>query len=456
MKKTKSRVLAGFVKYSLVLICLIAIYLISLVVTALYPEFVQKHIQHRITVSAEALYENEEEYKPFFTGYRNGRLGNYADSIMMHIIYASRADTPLRWAVGAPLYGDTYAPSQLKELNDTVTGQQDGGLVYYSRYWHGYRVWLKFLFLFFEYQQIRLLNAFVFYVLLFFCLAYMYKKINWQAALAFLMSVILVNITLIPMCVNYINVYIISFIAVMAALRIYEKKPERLGVFFFIIGSLTMFFDFYTYPYLSLGYPLVAILFFSAKKEGRSTSGLVKMSLKYILAWTLGYLLTWGANLLLACAVLGPGELATAKDVVAQRLSNNGQEATVAIPVIGFFVHAFESIVAIFKEMLQPPNGHIYAAFLICWAVAFALFKKTKFADKRHLALLPIVLFIVVWFGIAPSPALYFHYRGAALYVFILTYLLLCSIDYEKAAEKFGRIGHGSKKAKEKTIDTDV
>lgn len=64
-----------------------------------------------------------------------------------------------------------------------------------------------------------------------------------------------------------------------------------------------MFFDFYTYPYLTLGYPLIAVLSYAIKKK--SQDSLVKLTLRFILTWTLGYLLTWVANVLLASIILG-------------------------------------------------------------------------------------------------------------------------------------------------------
>lgn len=439
VNKVKKKHVSAFVKYIIIFLVLIMIYVLSLILSVTYPKAVDDIVNHRITVSANRLYESEKEYEPFFTDYKNGRLGNYADSIMMHIIYNSRVKTKLEWAIGAPIYGDTYAPSQLQALYNTVNGNQTGEIVYYSRYWHGYRVWLKLLFVFFEYQQIRLFNAFIFYIMLFACLAYLYKKINWQASLSLLVSVIFVNITLIPMCINYINVYILSFIAIMVAVKSYISSTKNLGLLFFIIGSITMFFDFYTYPYLTLGYPLAAIVFYTIIKKEKTTFELFKISLMCIFTWTLGYLLTWGANILLSGLIFGAEELQITRSVVDRRLSNNGESINTYVPVISFFVHAYKSIVSMIKEMLQPPNGYIYTLFLICWVGVFSFYKKKHFFDNRYLSLLALVAYIFIWFGIAPSPALYFQYKGVALYIFLLTYLLLNSIDYIKISKKMCR-----------------
>lgn len=73
---------------------------------------------------------------------------------MMHTILASDAVSPPKAAIGAPLYGDTYAPSQMRELYETATYSQNDDITYYSRYWHGYRVWLKPLFIFFHINKL--------------------------------------------------------------------------------------------------------------------------------------------------------------------------------------------------------------------------------------------------------------------------------------------------------------
>lgn len=358
---------------------------------------------------------------------------------MMHVIYCDDLESPIKSVFAGTIYGDTYAASQLTSLVRTTRGEPMGDTVYYSRYWHGYRIWLKPLLVFFNYTQIRLFNTYTFYILLFGCCLYLSKKINWQISFALLISMIMINITIIPMNMLFTCVFVISFIAIILASEMIRKKPDRIGLLFFAIGSVTMFFDFYTYPFLSMGLPLTAVIAYLIQKEW-SIKKIIKISALCMGTWVLGYLMTWIVNVLFSTLLLGNEDLKATMSVIYYRLDKSEKIMSPALSVKHYFIQGYRAVRDSLRELFATPHGEIFMAFSSVWLVLFILFKKKWNDLKMSLSFVAVLFFPIIWYLIASKPTrhhLYFQYRGVILWIFILIYILLTSIDYNKIKAKF-------------------
>lgn len=89
--------------------------------------------------------------------------------------------------------------------------------------------------------------------------------------------------------------------------------------FFLLIGILTCYFDFLTYPVVTLGLPLVVWV---ALQNGRYPfRKLLWQGASLCAFWAIGYGGMWGCKWLIAALALGPGELQTAWNTVLERSS---------------------------------------------------------------------------------------------------------------------------------------
>ena len=92
----------------------------------------------------------------------------------------------------------------------------------YSRYWHGYQIFLRPLLEIFTYSQIKYLLMFVVFILFALCIILLKEKLNVGIALLFVAVTIAGYIILAPMCLQYSAVFIIMMSAIIAICKLYK------------------------------------------------------------------------------------------------------------------------------------------------------------------------------------------------------------------------------------------
>lgn len=163
----------------------------------------------------------------------------------------------------------------------------------YSRYWHGYVVILRFLLLFFNYYEIRIMNG-IFQILIFAgVMHYILKSKGIKYALALATSYILLMPAALAQCLQYSWIYYITFGALLIYLKFksYLEEGERYLYFFLLIGAVTTYLDLLTYPLLTWGFVIIWWLLMQEKKES-IVGNLLKVIYSGI-AWVMGYALMW-------------------------------------------------------------------------------------------------------------------------------------------------------------------
>ncbi len=169
----------------------------------------------------------------------------------------------------------------------------------YSRYWHGYMVFLRPLLLFFDHSQIQIISAVVTFILCATFLFFIYRKFHLAYAITFAFGFLCINLHLATLCINEILVFDIAiFFSIYLLLR-YEKIKD-IGLLFLIAGSFTCFFDLLTAPIVTLGIPLTVYCLLSYKEEKKFTLRMVEY-IKILLCWSFGYLGTWFIKWLVLC-----------------------------------------------------------------------------------------------------------------------------------------------------------
>jgi hypothetical protein len=178
-------------------------------------------------------------------------------------------------------------------------------MVTYARYWHGYLVVLKPLLLFWNVGTIRIMAAFVQFLLGAYFLYLCCKRgegvvgMCWMAEQLFLYSFTLYFSLSLSIC----------YYLVMAALLVQVKWHEKLEIkdryltFFFIVGISVAYFDYLTYPLVTLGIPLLLLLCLT-DRSGRKALGII---LRCSLLWGVGYVGMWAGKWVVTDLWLGEG-----------------------------------------------------------------------------------------------------------------------------------------------------
>lgn len=164
----------------------------------------------------------------------------------------------------------------------------------YPRYWHGYLVVLKPLLLLFTYKQIRILNVILLVLLFALACRGIYKKISLGACVAFVLASFMTFPIVIPFCMQYCTMAYITLISMNTMLYSKECIRAKEAEFFLLVGIITAYVDFLTYPVMALGCLLILKIALSELKVR------LKDLFTCSVAWAFGYGGMWASKWVIA------------------------------------------------------------------------------------------------------------------------------------------------------------
>ena len=309
-------------------------------------------------------------------GYRATLTGNFTDCLMLeHAIYQNPEHSILEQVL-LMYRGESYdvaddpdgwQPGQ--SLKDYLTGVSQPREVTYSRYWHGYLIVLKPLLMIMSVNTLRMLNAAVQLILLGLILISMSKRGYSSLAKAFLVSVPFMFFfsTFASLSLS-VCLYIVA-ITLLIQMRwddILYMRNRGYAFFFLLIGMATSYFDFLTYPLVTLGYPLCVYLYLHKEKFVNS----LKKLILYSLQWGIGYVGMWAMKWIYTDILTDSSTVKDALSTVLVRTSS----AENATRVGGFF-----SVVAKNSDVYF---NRCYILLILAVALVF-LTKAIKTGRKR-------------------------------------------------------------------------
>lgn len=354
-----------------------------------------------------------EGYYPVLDPKHNTLLDNWTDSVMLgDAIYPGEGESLLKKAVLVNRI--TYPDGKpVEELLNYVNGNPLNlapQVSSYPRYWHGYLVILKPLLLFSDYLGFRDINhVMVWLVLGIACIGFVKQKKS-IFILPFLLTVFFLRPDAIAYSLQFSTSYYIMMTAVILMVFLHRKFVEKrlYGSFFFLVGIITVYFDFLTYPLVTLGVPLTLYL---VLEEGRSWKNQMADVIRCSILWALGYGGMWGGKWLLSCFVLGIGSFQDVLGVMKFRTSSHvGAETFSHIQVI--------------QRNLQYYFGYRFFPLLILVFTAAVLLLALRPMKHAYGKLVPYLLVCCMpfaWYMVLANHS-YIHswmtYRTLAIFVF--------------------------------------
>lgn len=277
---------------------------------------------------SSAIFDYEGVYPQLVQGYKSSQLDNCTDAIMLGTAIYSETDNGIIEKAlrnkRVEYTGDSPVQSVNDYANDVEGMEELEYTVEYPRYWHGYLLVLKPLLLFFDFGDIRYLNMIAQVLLAGWLGALLYEKGRFRLLLPFGLLVLVLNPAAVMLSFQFSSVYYIM-LAVSAVLLLNDKKKwlqnEGLLLFFMGIGILTSFFDFLTYPVITLGVPLAIAVLCNHTIQLRKMVGV-------ILSWGSGYAGMWMGKWLVSSILLKGNMISDAVNQLKVRSSMEleGQE----------------------------------------------------------------------------------------------------------------------------------
>ena len=361
--------------------------------------------------------QNENDFY-FWAPYHNSTaLDGFTDSIMLgNAIYESSA-SPFHDALVNPRMeftpGDTVPVDSLAKY---ASGETDGREVTYARYWHGYLLLLKPLLLFFSPADIRLLNMTVQLLLGALVLLLAYKKAGCGLALSLGAAMICLNPISTALCLQYTDVYLLTLIFEAILLHFRTDRKQFGCLLFLWLGIAIAYFDFLTYPLVSLGILLVTELALCRE----TLTGKLKRMLLDSSAWAIGYGGMWAGKWVLATVFSEQNVIQNALQSVRERTSATVDAASIS-PLL------------VLKRNIQVyvnPSAELLFLLLLFGLLYLLIIKKR--APRLHaVSIVPLVLcaaYPVIWTLLLSNHAMihsHMTYRNFAISVMAIG----CMID---------------------------
>lgn len=245
--------------------------LLLLIVNTLPNDKMKKHILESVPIM-----ESEGDYPEQIPGYISSRLDNYTDAIML-VSTAHKAETSLVDRT-INMYRVSYKDKRPPEVL-AAFGKGDEGYTIssYSRYWHGYQVILKLLLLILNYQEIRYINMCLQNIIISFAVITLWKKDLKLYIAPYLIMIYSLMPVSTALSLQFSTIFYLMNVASIILLNKFEKFEAEGNtlIFFLCVGIVTSFFDFLTYPLITLGVPLT--FYFVLSSQNTFLSSILKL-----------------------------------------------------------------------------------------------------------------------------------------------------------------------------------
>lgn len=399
-------------KEYIVFFCLTVIAaLLLLIMAAFLP---QSLIQQNVVESVDlVMYDLENNY--IFDRSEGSKLDVFTDIMILRTSLTTN-DRYLGSVLTNPVYTyhdlDEWEGSGKTLANLSYDKPADGAW-FYTRYWMGFRVVVRLALLFFNYAQIKRYLSFLFLSLFVAAVCSVSKHTNSKVAFLFALSIVLIRPHVMATSMQLTCCFFIAFLA-MLLIPWLHRNPKWEGLFFMEVGMITMYFDFYTVPLVTVGFPLMYLCLLKQEESERVS---FRNLLRNLAVWFAGYGLMWIAKLTLTTLLTSENALEFGLSSLFSRV---GIAKDTELSQYYALKPAFEGIR---KTVFSDELGTV--VYLLCAGVILALvlwrILRGHASHKILQKALPYLFFVaipIVWFVITRQPVAihyFFQYRTIAL-----------------------------------------
>lgn len=409
-------------KLLLILICSVVLGTLSLSFVYLLP--VNQMFEH---VKESSYVFQIEGYYPAVDNSHDIILDNWTDSVMLNnAIYPGMGENVLTKSVSVNriVYSELDPVDELLNYTSGNSLGLETQVEAYPRYWHGYLVILKPLLLFMSYLGIRSINGvLVWGVLVAACIGFIKQK-KTIFIIPFIISILCLRPDAVAYSMQFSSSYYTMMLAAIIMLFAHQKllKSCRYYYFFFIVGILIAFFDFLTYPLITLGVPMTLFLILDEDDSWK-----VKLTnvIKYSICWGLGYAGMWASKWGVASLIIGKNCFADAFGTMKFRVAGHVGE------------NAFSRMDVILRNYSYFASYKFFTILMLAFLIVLliTICKSPKKALSKISPLLLVACMPIVWYFILGNHS-YIHswmtYRTFVIFAFAFLSMVVQSFEIIK------------------------
>lgn len=377
-----------------------------LLMTIAYMLPTQRMKQHMVE-SKELLYELNDDYNST-SNQRAFEYDTKTNMITLGEVIAPRMENFLKDALSSPSinYLKIFSGDWVSMLIDYSQTEQyaSDDFITYSRYWHGYVLFLKPLFLFFDLEQVYQIHTVILTWVGLVVLWLIYKNAK-AYSVPYLILMGLFNPIYIARSFQLSSVFISMQITLMLILYCSKEELQEKGLMyiFALDGIMLAFLDFLTYPAVAFAIPLTFVVALSKKNFFEDIVLCIRVGISFLL----GYAGMWGCKWILASVFTGENVIQDGINSVMHRTGTGDNFA--ADDYFGVDISVRTSLRANLTAFLNPPVV-VTLILIIIFIIVMAIYKQNIYLlmEKRSLEKLMIYAMIAM-IAIAWLVVLYNH-----------------------------------------------
>jgi len=427
----------------------------SLLLTALIP---QDKISANLKKSA--VYFEEHELFPYLAeGQFNTRQDNYADCILLNIIYHIGVDE--QESLFSSVIRSAYFCREKQNVNEGFseaaafenTAIPQEAKVDYFRYWHGSMVLLRPLLILFDIVGVRLVLG-IAALLLSIAAAYvLWKKKRKVLSACYLLSMICVNSWVIVCCIEYVTTFLVMGACNLWIAGTWKEeyaqtasgqqsaaivvRRKRFLCLMAVSGVVTSFMDFLTTETLTFTVPVLLelVLCMGNRKKLEDVKGTFLRIIQSGIVWGVSYAVMFVTKWIISAGLLGVEALREALQSAGERLGGTVYLGVTNLdPEADFFQRVFgavfrnEGMIFPFKDHMSPITAAVIFGVLlmVLFSVIYLFYDKDM--DLRTIGLFLLVALIPYLRYVVLSNHAYIHYfftyRAQLVTIMILLFLV--------------------------------
>ncbi len=353
-------------------------------------------------------------------------LSNFTDSIMLNNALSRPYDSTIQNAMLNPRTEFSNSTSMIENLLHIIDDEgEEVTYVDYARYWHGYLLYLIPLLQFFSVGEIKMIILVIQLFLFVFAIILIGRK-DVRYSIAFAGTVLFINPVTTVLTFQEADIYIITLFFMIILII---SNQEKAWWIFVINGICVAFFDFFTYPLVALGLPLLCSIILS---NHHSMKEKVKGLMEYTFCWGYGFLGMWFGKWVVGTILTRRNIL---EDGFASALYRIGGEAVSEAVDDVSYGYIMKSI---FRIVCQPPMV-ISMVLTIVIIVCFGIYTRKKklnnkvlnkvtFSFYEYLPLIIVAFYPFIYFFIVQNHSAvhpWLAYRELSITVFAFNILII-------------------------------
>jgi len=394
-------------QYLVLFVGLIALYVVLLMAGQAIP-------RRLVLDNVEKSYLQLKEQGLYYEGKFGAAWDNWTDSYFMNSAVTEYDGTLLQKAI-ANAY-TTYSEMDESGSTNTIDDvkyalEQDGNAVIkpYSRYWVGMLTVYKILLLFMPVNGIRVLMFAIVAALFLASAVGVYRMLGAKGLVPYVVSVAVAAYFPQALCLVFNTDIAMMFLMMAVCWQLFCKNAstEQFAVLFFLGGSVLAYLNYWAFPLITLGFPLVFVL--SVRIEnGCGLKNLTKETVLLSVCWSAGLAGTVIAKQILCKLILGT------QSGTGQLFLRMGSEFTLK----GRLVSVVNGLV---RRMTSTP----VLVLTVVTAILLVMLLKIRAYRIQHKGclLIFVAFYPVIWWFLLPNHCIH----GFVVHMYGVTYYAMLS-----------------------------